>query len=127
MSMAFTFVALSPALTSFRDQMSESYSDCSWQPVAHPPSHPLHPGLSYRAPRAAYIHPVEPRAASCPRGRRGCPDRTNQGSHPVITPPLCVHPTGLGQLNSSNPKEMSWRKRMAHLLTTGASSVGVAG
>ena len=71
MSMAFTFVALSPALTSFRDQMSESYSDCSWQPVAHPPSHPLHPGLSYRAPRAAYIHPVEPRAARCPRGRRG--------------------------------------------------------
>ena len=51
MSMAFTFVALSPALTSFRDQMSESYSDCSWQPVAHPPSHPLSTLASYRVRR----------------------------------------------------------------------------
>ena len=28
MSMAFTFATLSPALTSFRDQMSESYGVC---------------------------------------------------------------------------------------------------
>ena len=56
MSMAFTFVALSPALTSFRDQMSESYSDCSWQPVAHPPSHPPPPWPL--VPRAARrVHP----------------------------------------------------------------------
>ena len=55
MSMAFTFVVLSPALTSFRDQMSESYSDCSWQPVAHPPSHPPPPWprTARRAPRTS--------------------------------------------------------------------------
>ena len=40
----------------------------------------------------------------------------------MIIPPLCVHPTGLGQLNSSNPKEMSWRKRMGTLLTGKAPS-----
>jgi hypothetical protein len=40
MSMAFTFANLSPALTSFRDQMSESYSVCSWPPVARPSSRP---------------------------------------------------------------------------------------
>ena len=125
MSMAFTFVALSPALTSFRDQMSESYSDCSWQPVAHPPSHSLSTLASYRVRR---VHPPGgAQGRTRPQGSEGCPDRTNQDSLPVITPPPCVHPTGLGQLNSSNPKEMSWRKRMAHLLTTGASSVGVAG
>ena len=58
MSMAFTFVALSPALTSFRDQMSESYSDCSWQPVAHPPAHPPPPWPG---------RPISWDRGSCPR------------------------------------------------------------
>ena len=55
MSMAFTFANLSTALTSFRDQMSESYSVCSWQPVARPSSRPLHVGLVPRAARR--VHP----------------------------------------------------------------------
>ena len=42
MSMAFTFANLSTALTSFRDQMSESYSNCSLEPVAHLLSRSLH-------------------------------------------------------------------------------------
>ena len=55
-------------------------------------------------------------------------DRPNRRGYPRDLS-LRVHPTGLGQLNSSNPKEMSWRKRMAHLLTTekGTSSVSVMG
>ena len=77
MSMAFTFVALSPALTSFRDQMSESYSDCSWQPVAHPPSHPLHPGLSCRARRA-------PRTTT--RWSQGLPAAPGVGGGALIGP-----------------------------------------
>ena len=76
MSMAFTFVALSPALTSFRDQMSESYSDCSWQPVAHPPSHPLHPGLIPLAARR--VHP--------PGGAKGRPLPQGQDGGALIGP-----------------------------------------
>ena len=62
--------------------------------------------------------------------RGDCLDRTDQVAAAVpVIPFLRVHLTGLGQLNSSNPKEMSWRRRMAHLLTTetGTRSVAVVG
>lgn len=126
MSMAFTFANLSTALTSFRDQMSESYSNCSLAAgrtsVVLPP--PRWPHAARRAPRTSIQWSQGPPGLL---SRGDCLDRTDQiaAAVPVI-PFLRVHLTGLGQLNSSNPKEMSWRRRMAHLLTTETKTRNVA-
>ena len=101
MSMAFTFATLSPALTSFRDQMSESYSVCSWQPVARPSSRPLHSGLG-RSPRAAHIHPVEPRAARFVRG--DCLDRTDQIAAAIPKDPCAFTRQASGSSTRPTPR-----------------------
>ena len=121
MSLAFTFANFTPALASFRDQMAENYSACPWQPVTHRRS-ALSDGLHWL--RAAPIRWSQGLLAS--PGAEGLPwsDRPPSRSQPSVR--FC--PTGLGQLNSSNPKEMSWHKRMSILLTEkGVTSIAVAG